>query len=227
MAASLSVRIRASWPTGCSRRAYAKSMSPCRTGAVATSRHTAASESPCMPGCPNGADSGPRPAGSDRVTLVLHRDAGGATMASQNLAPRSKATILLVDDEQLQLHACARLLEGSGFHVIVASDGSEALNLARSTRPAIVVTDLNMPGLDGAGLCSAIKADESLKRGPANCLHGFRLVRTGGPLRRGITQARRSRHVASIDRVAAPRMMMMAFESSERRYVLFRLGTAP
>ncbi|WP_454733271.1 response regulator [Cupriavidus basilensis] len=87
-------------------------------------------------------------------------------MASQNLAPRSKATILLVDDEQLQLHACARLLEGSGFHVIVASDGSEALNLARSTRPAIVVTDLNMPGLDGAGLCSAIKADESLREVP-------------------------------------------------------------
>jgi len=83
-------------------------------------------------------------------------------MASQNLAPRSKATILLVDDEPLLLQACARLLEGSGFHVIVVSDGSEALDLARSTRPAIVVTDLNMPGLDGAGLCRAFRADESL-----------------------------------------------------------------
>ncbi|MCY1212552.1 Polar-differentiation response regulator DivK [compost metagenome] len=87
-------------------------------------------------------------------------------MANQNLAPRSMATILLVDDEQLLLHACARLLEGSGFHVIVASDGAEALELVRSTRPAIVVTDLNMPVLDGAGLCRAIKADESLKETP-------------------------------------------------------------
>ncbi|KAI3604274.1 hypothetical protein D8I24_2668 (plasmid) [Cupriavidus necator H850] len=87
-------------------------------------------------------------------------------MASQNLAPRSKATILLVDDELLQLHACAHLLESSGFHVIVASDGSEALDLARSARPAIVVTDLNMPGLDGAGLCRAIRADESLQEVP-------------------------------------------------------------
>lgn len=147
-------------------------------------------------------------------------------MASQNLAPRSKAAILLVDDEQLQLHACARLLEGSGFHVIVASDGSEALNLARSTRPAIVVTDLNMPGLDGAGLCCAIKADESLREVPLIVCTASDWSAPAG-LRRGITQARRSRHGASIDRVAAPRMMM-AFQSSERRYVLFRLGgTAP
>ncbi|MCY1288300.1 Polar-differentiation response regulator DivK [compost metagenome] len=84
-------------------------------------------------------------------------------MASQNLAPRSMPTVLLVDDEHLLLQAYTPLLKGSGFHVIMASDGAEALDLARSTRPAIVVTDLNMPGLDGAGLCQAVRADESLK----------------------------------------------------------------
>ncbi|EON18875.1 response regulator receiver domain-containing protein [Cupriavidus sp. GA3-3] len=76
------------------------------------------------------------------------------------------ATILLVDDEQLLLRAWALVLEGSGFHVMVASDGAETLELVRSTRPAIVVTDLNMPVLDGAGLCTAIRADESLNAIP-------------------------------------------------------------
>ncbi|WP_454743861.1 response regulator [Cupriavidus necator] len=84
-------------------------------------------------------------------------------MASQNLAPRSTATVLLVDDDHLLLQGCSLLLKSLGFSVIVASDGSKALDLARSTRPAIVVTDLNMPGLDGAGLCRAIRADELLK----------------------------------------------------------------
>lgn len=68
-------------------------------------------------------------------------------------------TILLVDDNELLLQACALMLEMEGFHVVVASNGAEALVLVRSVRPAIVVTDLNMPVLDGEDLCRAIRAD--------------------------------------------------------------------
>ena len=83
-------------------------------------------------------------------------------MTGQTLAPRATTTVLLVDDEQMQLHAWALVLESAGFRVIVAGDGAEALELVRSMRPAVVVTDLNMPVLDGADLCRAIKADKSL-----------------------------------------------------------------
>ncbi|MFC4521477.1 response regulator [Cupriavidus pinatubonensis] len=87
-------------------------------------------------------------------------------MVGQAIAPRTKPSILLVDDEKLLLQACALMLELEGFHVVVAGDGEEALVLARSVRPEIVVTDLNMPVCDGADLCRALKADVSLAATP-------------------------------------------------------------
>ena len=67
--------------------------------------------------------------------------------------------ILVVDDaeEVRQLHA--RVLRGSGMTVVTAEDGNEALDTARSVAPDVVVTDVDMPVMDGVELCRHLRAD--------------------------------------------------------------------
>ena len=65
--------------------------------------------------------------------------------------------VLLVDDSPTQLAQMRGLLEASGFEVITAADGEEAIAAFQKDRPRVIVTDLDMPKLNGLGLVSAIK----------------------------------------------------------------------
>ncbi len=62
-------------------------------------------------------------------------------------------TLLIVDDEAHVRHMLDYKLVRAGFSVITASNGVDALRLAREQRPDLVVTDLQMPGGDGLSLC--------------------------------------------------------------------------
>jgi CheY-like chemotaxis protein len=63
------------------------------------------------------------------------------------------ATVLLVDDDDDLREVCADVLRGVGYDVVGAASGAEALRLATSVRPALVITDLNMPEMNGIDLC--------------------------------------------------------------------------
>ncbi|MEW6753275.1 MAG: histidine kinase dimerization/phosphoacceptor domain -containing protein [Candidatus Latescibacterota bacterium] len=76
------------------------------------------------------------------------------------------ARILVVEDSRTQAAALQSLLEAAGYGVSVAADGREGLEAVRRERPALVVSDIVMPGLDGYGLCRKLKADPSLRQIP-------------------------------------------------------------
>ncbi len=65
-------------------------------------------------------------------------------------------TLLIVDDEPHVRHMLDYKLVRAGFSVITASNGVDALRLAREQRPDLVVTDLQMPGGDGLSLCQKL-----------------------------------------------------------------------
>jgi two-component system alkaline phosphatase synthesis response regulator PhoP len=67
-------------------------------------------------------------------------------------------TILVVDDEPKIAQLARDYLEHSGFSVIVAGDGTSALQAARTRHPDLVVLDLGLPGLDGLDVIRAIRA---------------------------------------------------------------------
>ncbi len=69
--------------------------------------------------------------------------------------------ILVVDDEINQNTALARLISAWGYEVKTASDGATALAVLKTFDADIVVTDLNMPGLDGKGLLEELRAQPS------------------------------------------------------------------
>ena len=60
-----------------------------------------------------------------------------------------KPLILLVDDESAITENLAPFLERSGFNVLVASDGGEAIELVEAKNPDLIVLDVLMPVMDG------------------------------------------------------------------------------
>ncbi|MGH9370728.1 MAG: response regulator, partial [Vicinamibacterales bacterium] len=72
------------------------------------------------------------------------------------MAPRS--TILVVDDSPVNLQVLVRTLQGSGHRILVAKSGGTALEIARRTRPDLMLLDVMMPDIDGFDVCRAIKA---------------------------------------------------------------------
>jgi CheY-like chemotaxis protein len=77
--------------------------------------------------------------------------------------PPSTPTILIADDEVYMLRLLEMTFKKGGFGVVSCRDGQEALALAASTMPQLIVLDVMMPGLDGLG------ALRQLKSNPATC----------------------------------------------------------
>jgi class 3 adenylate cyclase len=71
-------------------------------------------------------------------------------------------TVLLVEDDDAIRNNVARLLQLEGYAVATAANGNEGLQRARTTRPDVVISDINMPGLDGFSLVEALRADAGL-----------------------------------------------------------------
>jgi two-component system alkaline phosphatase synthesis response regulator PhoP len=68
-----------------------------------------------------------------------------------------KGTILVVDDEPKIVKQARDYLEKEGFRVVVATDGQEALAVARHEQPDLIVLDLNLPEMDGLEVCREMR----------------------------------------------------------------------
>jgi CheY-like chemotaxis protein len=68
-------------------------------------------------------------------------------------------TILIAEDELSIATLLRDTLEDEGYTVILAANGEEALDILQTARPALVLTDVMMPLLDGFALCRAIQSD--------------------------------------------------------------------
>jgi two-component system cell cycle response regulator DivK len=75
-------------------------------------------------------------------------------------------TILVVEDNDLNLKLFGDLLEMSGYHVLKAREGMEALRLVREHRPDLIVMDIQLPGVSGLEVTKWIKEDHLLKAIP-------------------------------------------------------------
>jgi sigma-B regulation protein RsbU (phosphoserine phosphatase) len=71
--------------------------------------------------------------------------------------------LLLVDDSSTMRRMIGALLEGEGYHVSIAVDGRDGVAKARELTPELILTDYEMPELDGPGFCQALKADPVLR----------------------------------------------------------------
>jgi two-component system, OmpR family, alkaline phosphatase synthesis response regulator PhoP len=71
-------------------------------------------------------------------------------------------TILIVDDEQRIIDLAKMYIENEGYHVTSSTNGREALTRILNEKPALVVLDLMLPGMDGLDVCRRVRAQSDV-----------------------------------------------------------------
>jgi CheY-like chemotaxis protein len=79
--------------------------------------------------------------------------------AAERAGTRTAAYILLVDDDQDQVDMYRYALEDTGFIVVAASTGADAVSVARDQQPDVIVLDVRLPDIPGWDVCSTLKGD--------------------------------------------------------------------
>ncbi len=92
------------------------------------------------------------------------REASAGPAPSSHLVPGT--LVLVVDDDPHYREGAAKVMRESGFEVITAHNGIEALSLALRQQPNLVITDVTMPGMDGWQLLRMIRARPTLRHLP-------------------------------------------------------------
>jgi two-component system cell cycle response regulator DivK len=75
----------------------------------------------------------------------------------------SSPVVLVVDDNPTNLKLIAYLLQAKGYEVHTATDAEHALEQVTNVRPALILMDLQLPGMDGLELTRRLKADPATK----------------------------------------------------------------
>lgn len=95
-------------------------------------------------------------------------------------------TVLIVEDNELNMKLFRDLLEAHGYQTIGTSNGREALQLARTHRPDLILMDIQLPEVSGLDVTKWIKADEDLRATPVVAVTAFAMkgdeerIREGG-----------------------------------------------
>lgn len=85
----------------------------------------------------------------------------------------SKARVLVIDDEadnRMMARVCLQSM--GGYEVLLASDGRAGLEMARHERPAAILMDVVMPGMDGPATFRALQADDATRAIPVIFMTG-------------------------------------------------------
>jgi two-component system chemotaxis sensor kinase CheA len=104
------------------------------------------------------------PDGLVAAAQALERDGVGRSAAA---AVAAKRPVLVVDDSLTTRMLEKSILESAGYDVDVASSGEEGLDLARRKRFALILCDVEMPGIDGFTVVERVRAEPALRDTPA------------------------------------------------------------
>ena len=80
--------------------------------------------------------------------------------------PQREKVILIVEDDPKNLKLIRDLLQFSGYKVLEATDGKQAVELAKDKKPDLILMDIQMPVMDGLEAIGILKNDEETKNIP-------------------------------------------------------------
>lgn len=110
-----------------------------------------------------GANNGLQGAAMPHITAIAPAETDHMAAMPNIQAPASEQPlVLVVDDEPNIIEFLRYALEDSGYRVVTARDGMDALAEVQRERPNFVLTDLMMPRLDGWELCRRLRQDRQM-----------------------------------------------------------------
>jgi putative two-component system response regulator len=77
--------------------------------------------------------------------------------------PTRKTTILIVDDTRLNVQIIKSDLEDEGYNILSSENGTDALRIAETENPDLILLDIMMPGMDGFEVCKILKEKDNTK----------------------------------------------------------------
>jgi len=99
----------------------------------------------------------------DQARAFARQGAGAGDVVLPKVEAALAPLVLVVDDSITVRRVTQRLLKREGFRVALAADGLQALEQLQQEKPAVVLTDIEMPRMDGFDLVRNIRADAQLR----------------------------------------------------------------
>jgi CheY-like chemotaxis protein len=119
--------------------------------------------------------------------------------------------ILIVDDYPGARYLRSRILSEGGYEVLEAGTGTEALVIARTFKPSLILLDVNLPDISGYEVCEQLKHDPTTAAIPVIQITGAWL--TEDDRRRGLGSGADAYLVEPVDDVTLLRNVVMLIES--------------
>jgi two-component system, cell cycle response regulator DivK len=85
-------------------------------------------------------------------------------------------TVLLIEDSEQNRHLATFLLEKHGFQVVCAPDGPSGVQLARTLDPALILLDIQLPGMDGYAVARALRVLPDREQTPIMAVTSYAMV---------------------------------------------------
>ncbi len=95
-------------------------------------------------------------------------------------------TVLIVEDNELNMKLFHDLLEAHGYHTLQSRNGIDAMEIARASRPDLILMDIQLPEVSGLEVTKWLKEDDDLKSIPVIAVTAFAMkgdeerIRQGG-----------------------------------------------
>jgi len=111
---------------------------------------------------------------NDLLRSAVNSSAAKASTLSQAGRPKARVlSVLVVEDSITSRTLLKNILEASGYRVKTAVDGSDALSILKTDEFDIVVSDVEMPRMDGFALTASIRGDKKLAELPVILVTGM------------------------------------------------------
>ena len=98
-------------------------------------------------------------------------------------------TVLIVEDNELNMKLFQDLLEAHGYETLQTKDGKQALQLARDHHPDLIIMDIQLPEVSGLEVTSWIKNDDTIKHIPIIAVTAFAMKGDEEKMREGGCEA--------------------------------------
>jgi len=99
--------------------------------------------------------------------------------------PRAARKVLIVEDNDLNMKLFNDLLEAHGYTTFQTKDGREALSIARTHRPDLILMDIQLPEVSGLEITKRLKADQELRSIPVVAVTAFAMKGDEEKIRQG------------------------------------------
>jgi two-component system cell cycle response regulator DivK len=105
-------------------------------------------------------------------------------------------TVLVVEDNELNMKLFHDLLEASGYNILQTRNGLEAIDIARAHRPDLILMDIQLPEVSGLEVTKWIKEDDDLRAIPVIAVTAFAMKGDEERIRQGGCEAYLSKPIS-------------------------------